>query len=88
MYTEKNNIPEITLFIDFRKAFRIPLNGILLTTVQKNFNFGPDIQNWVKILYKNVSNCILNNAYMSEFFPLERDVRQGCPLSRLLFWRE
>ena len=35
MYTEKNNIPEITLFIDFRKAFRIPLNEILLTTVQK-----------------------------------------------------
>ena len=34
---------------------------------------------------KNVTSCVLNNGHASEFFALERGVRQGCPLSGLLF---
>ena len=37
------------------------------------------------MLYNNVSSCILNNGFASEFFPLECGIRQGCPLSGLLF---
>ena len=83
-FTEEKNIPGIALFLDFKKAFDTIewdfINGCL-----KVFNFGPDIQNWVKILYNNVSSCTVNNGFASEFFPLERGVRQGCPLSGLLF---
>ena len=39
----------------------------------------------MKILYNNVSCCVLNNGFASEFFTVERGVRQGCPLSGLLF---
>ena len=49
------------------------------------FNFGPDIVSWIKIVYKDVSSCVVNNGHASTFFPLQRGVRQGCPLSGILF---
>ena len=49
------------------------------------FQFGPDFKTWVKTLYTNISSCIINNGFASESFTLERGVRQGCPLSGLLF---
>ena len=36
-------------------------------------------------MYNNVSSCVLNNRFASEFFSVERGVNQGCPLSGLLF---
>ena len=83
-YTEEKNIPGIALFIDFKKAFDT-IEWEFINRCLQAFNFGPDIQTWVKILYNNVSSCIVNNGFASEFFPLERGVRQGCPLSGLLF---
>ena len=35
----------------------------------------------IKLFYKNAQNCIVNNGHMSDFFNIERGVRQGCPLS-------
>ena len=32
-----------------------------------------------------MSSCVLNNGHASTFFPLQRGVRQGCPLSGVLF---
>ena len=82
--TEEKNIPGIVLFIEFKKVFDT-VEWDFVNSCLKVFNFRPDIQNWVKILYNNVSSCIVNNGFASEFFPLERGVTQGCPLSRLLF---
>lgn len=41
--------------------------------------------NWVKVLYSNISSCISNYGWNSEYFSLTRGIRQGCPLSALLF---
>ena len=82
--TTETNILGIALFLDFKKAFDT-IEWDFINSCLKKFNFGPDIQNWFKVLYKNVNSCILNDGYASEFFSLERDVRQGCPLSGLLF---
>ena len=84
MFTEEKNIPGIALFLDLKKAFDT-IEWDFINSCLKVFNFGPRIQNWVKILCNNVSSCIVNNRLASEFFPLERGVRQGCPLSGLLF---
>ena len=83
-YTDKTKVPGVALFIDFRKAFDTIEWDFLIDTLDK-FNFGPDVRNWVKIFYNNVTSCVLNNGHASEFFTLERGVRQGYPLSGLLF---
>ena len=47
--------------------------------------FGTQFVTWVKSLYNNISSCILINGWKSKSFSLSRGIRQGCPLSALLF---
>ena len=83
-YTENKDLPGLLLFLDFQKAFD-SLDRTFLITVLEDFNFGPDFIKWVKTLYNGTSSCIVQNGNVSDFFTLERGVRQGCPLSALLF---
>ena len=76
--------PGIALFIDFEKAFD-SLEWEYLSKVLDSFQFRSNFKSWVKTLYTNISSCILNNGFASEPFTLQRGVRQGCPLSGLLF---
>ena len=50
-----------------------------------HFNFGPDLKHWIKLFYKDANSCVINNGNYSSFFPIQRGVRQGCPLSPYLF---
>ena len=74
----------IALFLDFKKAFD-SIEWPYLKAAINILNFGPDILNWISIFYNDVSSCVLNNGHASTFFPLQRGVRQGCPLSGVLF---
>ena len=47
--------------------------------------FGPSCVSWVKLLYSNISSTVLVNGYTSAPFQPSRGVRQGCPLSPLLY---
>ena len=82
--TELEDIPGMAIFIDFKKAFDTVDWNFLHKTLQV-FNFGPSIQKWIKTFYMDCSSCFTNNGYASEFFKPERGVRQGCPLSGILF---
>jgi len=82
--TELDDIPGMAIFIDFKKAFNTVDWNFLHKTLQV-FNFGPSIQKWIKTFYTDCSSCFINNGYASEFFKPERGVRQGCPLSGILF---
>ena len=51
----------------------------------ETFNFGIDFKRWIQVIYHNISSCTINNGFSSPFFNLHRGVRQGCPLSGMLF---
>ena len=72
------------LFLDFEKAFD-SLEWDFLFKVLNTMNFGPSFLNWIQTFYTNISSCVVNDGFSSEFFSLQRGVRQGCPLSGLLF---
>ena len=83
-FTDKYNREGALLFIDFKKAFD-SLEWKFLHKVIEKFNFGPNFQKWVKVFYKDPQAVIKNNGWLSEPFILSRGIRQGCPLSALLF---
>ena len=72
------------MFADFQKAFDSLEWDFLFKTLDR-FNFGESFQRWIKVLYTNPSAVIKNNGYFSDEFILSRGVRQGCPVSALLF---
>ena len=51
----------------------------------KSFNFGESIQRWVCTFYNNIQSCVMNNGMSSGYFDVNSGVRQGDPLSSVLF---
>ena len=49
------------------------------------FGFGPEFIWWIRALYHIIESCVINNGLATDFFSLEKDVRQGDPLSPYLF---
>ena len=83
-YAAEKNIPGLLLFIDFEKAFD-SLERPFISDSLRYFGFGPSLITWVKVLYCKSESCVLNNGWSSDFFDIQRGVRQGCPLSPYLF---
>ena len=81
---DKKNLLGFLLFIDFEKAFD-SLEWSFLFKSLEVMNFGPMFQRWIRTFYSNIISCVINNGYTTSFCPLKRGVRQGCPLSGLLF---
>ena len=74
----------LLLMLDFKKAFdSLEWNFLLKTLVF--FNFGPSFIRWIKTIYKLPEACVKNNGYISDNFTIHRGIRQGCPVSALIF---
>ena len=83
-YTNTEQIPGLLLFVDFEKAFD-SVEWSFMEKTLKYYNFGTSLVAWIKLFYTDISSCIQNNGWSSDFFALSRGVRQGCPLSPYLF---
>ena len=79
-----NDTPGMIFFADFEKAFDSIDHSFMYKCLEK-FNFGTSFIKYVKLLYNDAKSCITNNGFLSDFFKIERGVRQGCPLSPYLF---
>ncbi|MCP3925856.1 MAG: reverse transcriptase family protein, partial [Desulfobacterales bacterium] len=83
-YAENENLPAALLSLDQMKAFdRVNWNFLFKTL--ESFGFGPQFISYIKTLYNNIASCVKVNGFISAPFTLERGVRQGCPLSPLLY---
>ena len=47
--------------------------------------FGSSFVDWVSLFYTGITSSVNVNVYLSSSFSLSRGVRQGCPLSPLLY---
>ncbi|KAL3682578.1 hypothetical protein R1sor_000600 [Riccia sorocarpa] len=74
----------VLLKIDFKKAFDT-LRWDFLYTAMRQMQFGEIFISLVKTLNNNASSCVRINGNTSKAFQISRSVRQGCPLSPLLF---
>ncbi len=83
LYNRKNK-SGILMFVDFKKAFD-SIEWEFLFEVLGKFNFGETFIKWVKLLYAKPCAFVKNNGHFSDEFSLSRGVRQGCPVSSLLF---
>lgn len=82
--TKNEMNPGIMLLIDFEKAFDSIAWSFLFKTLTF-FNFGDTFIQYIKLLYTSPLCCVTNNGFNSEYFELSRGIRQGCPISALLF---
>ena len=83
-YYEDRRKEGYILQLDFQKAFDSIEWPYLFETLAK-FNFEENIIQWIKLCYTNIESAILNGGYTTNWFSLEKGLRQGCPLSAYLF---
>jgi hypothetical protein len=82
--SNKNEEEAALLFLDQEKAFDRVSHNVMLKTLN-HFGFGPNFISWIEILYSNASTRVDINGFLTEKVQLKSGVRQGCPLSPLLY---
>ena len=80
----ERDLPVAVLSLDQEKAFDRVDWQFLFSTLNV-MGFGPSFIAWVKLLYSGVRSTVFVNGYFSDPFSPSRGVRQGCPLSPLLY---
>ena len=84
--TEKLNptSESLTLSIDYSKAFD-SISIVTIIEALKLFNLGEYFVSLVRVILNGRTANVKNGGLLSESFALERGVRQGCPVSPMLF---
>ncbi|KAL4318179.1 hypothetical protein GQ457_18G008490 [Hibiscus cannabinus] len=83
-YTRKRGLQGIVFKADFRKAYDTVDWNFLLFTMRK-MGFGEVWCSWIKCCISTANISVLVNGSHTRSFSNRRGLRQGCPLSPLLF---
>jgi hypothetical protein len=51
----------------------------------KKFGFGDVFIKWIMIFYNKINSTVKCNGFLTKYFSIENDIRQGCPISALLY---
>ena len=79
-----SDVPVAFLSVDQEKAFdRVDWDFMRATL--RHMGFSPSFIGWVNLFYSGVQSAVNVNGHISDFFALSSGVRQGCPLSPLLY---
>eukprot|EP00253_Pinus_taeda_P036521 PITA_36521 len=80
----QKNKKGVVIKIDLSKAYD-RINWLYLRLLLTHLDFKPTFISWIMGCISNVSYAILINGAATPFFKGQRGLRQGCPLSPLLF---
>ena len=83
-YSGTQNLTGAVINIDWEKAFD-RVNWDFLRKVLMKMKFPAFIIQWIATLYTDIQSVVLVNGHFTKSFYVKRGVRQGCPLSMLLF---
>ena len=72
------------IFIDYKKAFD-RISHKYLIKLLKRMNFGPNMIQRIQNIYTDALATIIINNNLSRYIDYKGGVRQGCPLSALLY---
>ena len=64
-FTKTQDISRLAIFLDFEKAFD-SIKWIYLQKCLETFNFGPQLRQWINVIYNNILSCILNNGFATK----------------------
>ena len=83
-WEESSNQPLIFLKLDFSKAYDM-VDWQCMYKIMEKLGFPQVFIKMVSLLFHDASACVKLNGEPSPYFPIQRGVRQGCPLAPYLF---
>jgi hypothetical protein len=81
---KKKKIKAMVLKLDLQKAYDC-VNWDMLRLILLQIGMGINMTNWIMSCVVSTSYSVLVNGEATDFFKSSRGLRQGCPLSPLLF---
>jgi len=83
-YAETTRRPLCVASLDFKQAFD-RISHTYLLTVLRSHGFDAEFIECIRMMYENATSAIQVNGHISTPIPIQCGVRQGCPLSMILF---
>ena len=81
---KQKNIPAAIISMDQMKAFD-RVNWFFMYKTLRAFGFKDTFLQWIKLLYSGAKSIVKVIGFLSDPFRTQRGVRQGDPLSSLLY---
>lgn len=83
-FTQETGRSGLMISLDFSAAFD-SLDHSFLFKAFESFRLGETFLTWIRVLSSSAVSCVLNSGVSSGWFPFQRGIRQGCPISPFLF---